>query len=542
MRPRSHTWLATGLVFGATLALHAPGATWGLPSAYGWAPDELIPETVLDGLAHGFAGGWTSKYPPFHQMLLGLFYLPVLWSRGLDAAQPVPGDVYARLFLIGRTLSLLMAAGAVALVYDCGRRLLDRRGALFAALLTATLLPFGFYAKLANLDVPYLFWALASLRFLLCAVERPRRRALLGFGVTAVLALATKDQAYGLYALCVPLLALDYARARRGGRHATSGLSGRDLLAAALAAALTFVLAFNLVFNWSGFVAHVGLITGAASEDFQLFPATLAGQVSLARQTAANLAFVFGPPALAVCLLGVGAVCVRRVTGGLAPLNLQRGRPDDRRLAWLLFPAVSYYATFVAVVLYSYDRFLLPVAVLLAFFGGRVLSEATAWPGWQGRLGRLVALVVVGYGAARCASLDALMLNDARYAAERFLRENVGGEERVAGIGTLPHLPRLDGLRWTTLPPSINTLAGRRPEWLVVNADLGRRAPEASGKARFYERLRRGELGYRRVYAERWQARFLFFDPGRLQAGAYGPVLSNLERVNPEIEIYRRRP
>lgn len=538
MRARSHFWPGALLLAGATLLLHAPGISWGLPSAYGWAPDELLPETILDVLAHGFSGGWTSKYPPFHQMLLGVLGLPVLWKHGLDAADPVPGDVYHTLFLIGRGLSLLMAAGVVVLVYDCGRRLLDRRGALFAALLTATLLPFGFYAKLANLDVPYLFWALVSLRFLLRAAERPRRRELVGFAVTAVLSVATKDQAYGLYALAPPLLALAYVRARRGA----SAFSRGDLLATALAAVVTFVLAFNLICDWPGFVAHARLITGPASEDFQLFPNTLAGQAALARQTAVNLSFVLGLPALAVCLLGVGSVIARRLTGGPAPLSLERGRPNDRLLALLLIPALSYYATFLAVVLYSYDRFLLPIAVLLTFFGGRVLSEATAWPGWQGRLGRVVALVVVGYGVARCVSLDALMRHDARYAAERFLGERVGRDERVAGIGALPHLPRLDGLRWTTLPPSINTLAGTRPEWLVINADLARRAPEGSGKARFYERLRRGELGYQQAYADRWRARFLFFDPERLQAGAYGPVLSNLERVNPEIQVFALRP
>jgi len=390
--------------------------------------------------------------------------------------------------------------------------------------------------------VPYLFWALVSLRFLLRAVERPRPRDLLGFAVAAVLAVATKDQAYGLYALGLPLLALAYLRRRAGASRGAGALTGRDLLAAALGATVTFVLAFNLVFNWSGFVAHVRLITGSASEDFRLFPATLAGHAALARQTAVNLAFVLGLPALAVCLLGAATAIARRLAGGRAPLDRERGRPDDRLLVLLLVPAVSYYATFLALVLYSYDRFLLPVAVLLTFFGGRVLSEATAWPGWQGRLGRVVALVVVVYGVARCASLDALMLNDARYAAERFLAERVGPDERVAGIGALPHLPRFDGLRWTTLPPSISTLAGTRPEWLVINADLGRRAPEGSGKARFYERLGRGELGYRQVYVQRWRARWLFFDPERLQAGAYGPVLSNLERVNPEIEVFTRRP
>lgn len=525
MRERLQRWTLPLLAAGVTLLLHAPGLGWGLPSQYGWAPDELVPEVILEGLAQGFGGGWTSKYPPFHQMLLGLLYLPVLRAHALGASSPIPGEVYHTLFVLGRGLSLLMAAGSVALVYVCGRRLLDERGACFAALLTATLLPFGYYAKLANLDVPYLFWALVSLALALRALERPGAFDLAACAVAAVLAVATKDQAYGLYVLALPWLLV--ARARRGT------LTPRQALVVVLSGAAVFALAFNLLFNWSGFVAHVRLIIGPASADFQLFPATAAGQWALARQAAVNLAFVLGLPALAVTLLGVGSALAGAVSTRGA------GRPE-RRLVALLVPAVSYYAAFVAVVLYSYDRFLLPVALLLTLFGGRVLSEATAWPGWQGRLGRLVTLVVLGYGAARCVSLDAMMLNDARYAAERYLRAEVVAGESVGGVGALPHLPRLDGLSWSVMPPSINTLAGTRPDWLVVNADLGRRAPEGSGKERFYERLRRGELGYRPVYSARWRARWLFFDSRLLRDGAYGPVLSNLERVNPEIVVFTR--
>lgn len=537
------TGSALAFVVGVGLLLHAPGITWGLPSQYGWAPDELQPEIVLEGLAHGFSGGWTYKYPPFHFMLLGLLYLPVLYAHGLGVGQPVPGDVYYALFLVGRASSLAMAAGGVALVYDCGRVLLGRRGALFAALLTASMLPFVFYAKLANLDVPYLFWALLSLRFALRALARPGARDLTGFGLTAVLAMATKDQAYGLYALGAPLLVVAWARRRAGAWRPAPlvrALFGREFLLAALAAGATFALAFNLLFNWEGFVAHVRIITGPASQDYRLFPPTLAGQIALAKYVAFHLAFVLGLPALAVCALGVGALLTRRPAPGASPPALEPGRPDDRRLTGLLVPALSYYVTFIAVVLYSYDRFLLPVGVLLSFFGGRILSEATSWPAWQGRLGRLVALLVVGYGVARGASLDALMRNDARYAAERWLGEHVEREHTVAGIGVLPRLPRLDGMNWSMLPPAAVALSGARPDWVVVNADVARGARAGTGKARFYEHLRRGELGYRLAHAERWRARWLLFDSERLHAGAYGPVLSNLEGVNPEIEIYRR--
>src|SRR6266498_3145445 len=42
---------------------------------------------------------------------------------------PLPPEAYHRLFLIGRGLSLLMAAGTLLLVYRCGREAGDRRAA-----------------------------------------------------------------------------------------------------------------------------------------------------------------------------------------------------------------------------------------------------------------------------------------------------------------------------------------------------------------------------------------------------------------------------
>jgi hypothetical protein len=537
---RERSWAGTGalLAAAATLLLHAPGLSWGLPSQYGWAPDELIPEVVLDGLAQGFSGGWASKYPPFHQALLGTLYRPVLWWHGLGPAQAVPGGAYHALFLIGRVVSLLMAAGVVALVYDCGRLLLDRRAAGFAALLTATMLPFGYYARLANLDVPYLFWALVSLRFALRALDRPGALDLAAFGVAGVLAIATKDQAYGLYALGAPLLVFARARRRAGAGGLVRELLGRDVALAALASGAAFVAAFRLVGNWEGFVEHVRIITGPASEDFQLFPATLAGQAALAWHSAAQLAFVLGPAAAAVCALGLACVGGRRLGLLAPPPSGATGRPAV--LLGLLAAALAYYATFVAVVLYSYDRFLLPVGVILSFFGGAALAEATARPGWPGRLGRLVALAIAAYGVARCASLGALMRNDTRYAAERWLGAHVEPGQHVAGVGPLPRLPRLDGMRWSQLPPSAAPLAEARPEWVVMNSDTARAMRPGGAKARFYEQLRSGALGYRQAYADRWRAPWLVFDPERLSRGAYGPVLSNLEVVNPGIEVYRR--
>ena len=166
--------LALGLLLTLSLGLNAWGIGWGLPSAAGWAPDELLPSAVLDAMSRGFTGGWHDKYPPLHYYVLATLYLPVLKAAGLSAGMPIPPDVYHRLFLIGRVVSLLMAAGTLWLVYRCGRELGDGAPACSRPAIVALMAPFVFYAKLANLDVPYLFWWALSLLFLLKALTGAR--------------------------------------------------------------------------------------------------------------------------------------------------------------------------------------------------------------------------------------------------------------------------------------------------------------------------------------------------------------------------------
>src|SRR5690349_1367405 len=76
----------------------------------------------------------------------------------------------------GRVLSLALSLGLLVLVYRCGRELGDAWAGVLAAALLALCVPFAYYAKMANLDVPYLFWFALSLLFFLRALRRAQPR------------------------------------------------------------------------------------------------------------------------------------------------------------------------------------------------------------------------------------------------------------------------------------------------------------------------------------------------------------------------------
>ncbi|HYU40591.1 MAG TPA: glycosyltransferase family 39 protein, partial [Vicinamibacteria bacterium] len=201
MTPRRALWL----VLAAALVLGAWGLRWGLPSEFGWAPDEVLPADVDGAVAQGFAHGWHSKYPPLHFALLAVASAPVRVAgraMGWDAAR-----VHDARMTAGRGLSLAMSLGLLIVVYRCGREVGDALAGVLAAALLLSSVPFVYYAKMANLDVPYLLWFALSLLFFLRALRRGRTADFGLFALAAAAAVATKDQAFALYVLTVPYLA-----------------------------------------------------------------------------------------------------------------------------------------------------------------------------------------------------------------------------------------------------------------------------------------------------------------------------------------------
>ena len=504
-------------------AIHAWPLDWGLPSAHGWAPDELTPAAVLEAVGQRFSNGWHSKYPPFHHVVLAAAYAPWL-SRAPDARREHV------LFRVGRLVSLILAAGIVVLVYLCGRELFDHLPALFAALVAGLSAPLAFYAKLANLDVPYVFWFTAALLAYLRLLQGHRLRHYIAMAACAAAAVATKDQAYGLFVVTAPFVVGALHRHRRATGAPQSlfaTLLDRRLVGAAATSMFGVIVLDNIWMNPGGFAAHVELIMGSASRDFRMFDRSAGGLAALSAATARAVLFTLGAPAAAAALAGVVLAAVRW--------------RENRRLLAVLVPALSYWLTFVAVVLYLYDRFVLPMAVVLALFAGKALAEAFA----RSRF-KLVPLagaaVVVATSALRAVSVDVLLARDSRYAVEDWLRQNAAPPAVVGAVGPSEYLPRLDDLQWRRLGPSIERLRRVDPDVVVVNADFARRAVVGGSDAELYTALAAGTAGYRLALAQPASSTLPFLDVAAFRGEDPARVHSNLDKVGPAILVYAREP
>lgn len=517
MSDRAYRLGRIALLVGAAI-LFLIGIGWGLPSWRGWAGDEIRPNQVAAGLHRAFSGGWHTKYPPLHFYVLALVQTPL---RALAGMGPVPArgvDLNSWLFVLSRLVSVAMALGAVAAIVEVGRSISGRRAGLLAGALVATGAPFVYFAKTANVEMPFLFWFALSLVYFVRLLDGHRLRDYLLFTTFAVFAITSKDQAYGLYTLSPLAVLPGLVRARR-----EEG-SPRGLLAALLDRRILAVLALGiglaaLIYNWpanlGGFLAHVRTLLGPQSEEAKAFANTPAGHFGNLVQNLLHLAFCMGWPAFAA-----GAA------GAIWAIARARGR-EGERLGAIALLGGSYYLTFLAPILFSRDRYVLPLALILALCAGRLLAAATAarTPA-RAILGRAAVAAVLGYGVLYALSVDRRMLHDARYEAEAFARNN-GGAKNALTLGRAKHAPRLPRSGWGGFP---GVLARRAPAVVAVNAtDLRTPAERAA-----FEKLLSGELGYFLAKRVQWRSRWDILDTR--------DTFSSLIFVNPEMALFRRDP
>ena len=491
-------------------ALFVAGIWWG--GIGGWQADAIDPESVRTALLRRFAGGWHDKYPPLHYYLMALLHLPTIAADRLGWLTVHSEAVQLALTVTGRLLSVLMAMVTVLAVAVLATRTTDPHHAWPAALLAGCFLPFAFYAKATNVDLPFVCWFAISLVFLVALIDRmnPRDASLLG--VTAAAAVGTKDQAYGLYLLPAAMLLWRFGRS----------LAGWKILAtAALAAALTLATIYNILFNPQGLPLHLEFIRGPASTGYRMFDTSAGGQWDLLRSSAGQLLSALGLGGALLILASIGSPYYTR---------------SRTAFVVLAAAAISYYASFIVYAGYVYDRFLLPVTCILAIFaaiGMRRLLDAGALP-------RVAGIALVAWIAARAAATDVLLIRDSRVVAERWLAGQVKKNESVAAVNQYGYIPRLYQFKRTWINPSIEYTLAINPDYVVVNREHTGRSAPGSEEETWIRWLESGRGPYREVF--RYKASLawtpLVLD-NRFSDRIQDPF-TNLDKANPEIVIFRR--
>ncbi len=524
---RDRRWLvAIALVAAGLMAL---GLGWGLPNLESWSSDDISPWVPLRAPKAWWAG-W-HKYPHLHPLLSLLLYAPLLlfWAatgrldlacvRGIDpGCFSEPYVQLSQLMRVSRALSVLMGVGTVLAVHRLALRVhRDRDAALGAAAVAAVTSLLVFYAHLGNLDVPVVFWLTLSLVFLQDAAERGARRDFVALGLATGCALGTKEGVIGAYVL--PGLALLAVHARRCAPGAgpaaalVAVLRDRRVWAGLAALLIVYGLATNPLLNPEGFVRHwQAWLPGQPR--MEGYHADFRGWPFFFRSLAVQVRDALGAP---LALLGAAGLL-------LSLPSPWRGLPA--------LAALSYVAFSLAPAGYVPPRLVLPVAVIAAVYGGAAIGWALQRRGAVRALAVALAALALGHGFLFSLQADGLLLRDARYAAEAWIRAHTQPGERLASFARPQDLPRVAWLGRTLEriepSPDRDPLGGRRPEWLLFSQLYW---PRFEGERRAaLERLVAGEGDYRVALdakggtpLDRW----------------LGP--RELPKVNPRIVILQRR-
>jgi hypothetical protein len=392
----------------------------------------------------------------------------------------------------------------------------SRRAGVFAAAAIALVPMFVFYAKTANPEVAYVFWFALSLAFYLRALDTLALRDVVVCFAAAAMAICTKDQAYALF-ISMPVVLMFRLRA----------VADRRLWIGGAAAALLFIAVQNIPLNAHGFISHVRDITGPG-RNYAMFEPTFGGQLRLAELTLDIDVRSWGWP-----------LFLASAAGFLIAIAGETTRAAAIRLGLV---AATYYVAFIALIRYDYDRYLLPIAVVQALFAGLAIDRLLG--GAATRQWRIVAAAAVfAYSTLYAATVDALMVNDSRYEAERWLADHAGRDRVVGHVFPLVVLPRMDDFNHADVS-SLEYLHRIEPEFFVVNADYARALTTDRPDAAVLAGLRDGTLGYRLAYRHRTPSPWPWLPgahPDLVGPRDEGPIVSFLRDINPTIEIYERR-
>jgi hypothetical protein len=441
-------------VLAATFALRVIGIGWGLPASDGWDNDGVAPRDFLAGLVQTFSPGHYYTYPPLHLALLAVVTAPVTIVALVHAPSLSVTDVVGEILKVpymtslsygARFVSLAMSLGLGWAIAKIAEELRGERAGLCAAAFVAVNAPLTYYAHTSNLDVPYLFWASLALLELVRAVVRREPRRLRRWAVLAAFAVGTKDQAYALFLVAVPVglwlwIAID-PWARRGAR----AVVREAAVAAAIGLGLLAVVD-AVPFNPLGFRERVRFLLGPASQGYAQYSDDWAGRWDVVRDEIAGF-HVFYPTALAlVALLGL-------------LLLVRDDRRDRARLIAGLLPllaAVSFTVAFNCVARRTDPRFAMPQAVLAAVYGGVGADALVFRPPWRPArwLASLVVAAAFAVALFGAADVDANLLLDPRYDAETWLRQHARPGDTIETYGLNVYMPRFPpGVRVTRVGP-----------------------------------------------------------------------------------------
>lgn len=536
------------VIFGLAVLIYAPGLLWGLPYATsevtirGWDVDSIAgigPLSELHNLLVEPRAGWYYAYPLFHYLVLGLAYAPYMAYLWLTGGLVSPSAIYpygfadpvqalAVLAFIGRSVSVLMGAGAVLGVYLAARTIWNRTTGILAAIAMMLCGPLVYYAHAGNLDVPVLFWlsmcVYAGARIIKLGLSV--RRAI-GFGILAAVAVATKDQAYGALVPAVGfLIVMHLADSRKRAGAPVS--PWRPPIAMVLAGIVSFAVANGIVFRPSRFINHVKFLlnfeqtfVNVVNFEGVVRAKTLGGYLLVIQDVTVALYQSLGPVLLLAAVAGLFATW------------------RTNRFVWFVTAMLlGYLVLVIAPIRHMHYRWAMMPALFLVLPAARLLALGLEASGARRMIAMAATIAGIGWLGAWALDMRYQVWKDARNPASEWLAQNARPGDKVGFFGSVGQLPRIPR---DVVPVAIESDSASRQlvtsgvRLVLVIPDYSSQGGDGIERSRYlpestYNELLNGSLGFARVAQ---------FRTGPLPVLGRS-LLGEIPWVNPPVQIFQR--
>lgn len=511
---------------------------WGVPTEQNWAVDALEPLSIL-------RGEWYQPYPPLHRYVLWVLFFPLQLLDQLGWIEIENSLLMASLLkLLGRALSVLMGVGIISNLYFISK---DLSKSELAALLTAAcalgIAPLVYYNKNLNVETPYIYWFSLALLFYIRALQKARPGDYLGFGISAAFSVCTKDQAYGLFLLpivCLMVEGFSNSKQRSPQKSLLGHLFNSQFCLLSLGGIIPFVFIHNILLDPASFLEHLDNLNTAGYQVLEAADRPQYGiteHLELFQRFWLDIQFNMGKPLFYASLL--------------ATVGCFLNRQKQRLAIYLAAPALSYYLFFISVVLYSRDRFVIPVCLILCLFIGWFWHDViTSSSKHQKKIVSAGALLVLAYSWLYANSINVLMLQDARYQTERWMKRQMPADSVVGHVGIITYHPRIS---FITQPEGVflgpkDLLSEEQLkdlDYVILSSGFSKqRFPSDSLEYQGFQKLENGEAGYKLVFSHQSTPLFNLLDIPQSSAKEFGNPrhkTGNLNKINPKISIYQRQ-
>lgn len=544
-----------------SLLLNLWGNWFGLPGS--WHPDELVSSAV--GMARD-----STLIPPIYlygslhyylvlAVIIPTYLISDLLSVSVDGQKTL-------VYLAARTLAALFGAGCVALTYCLARALFDRTTALLSAMFVTSAVGMVVAAHFATVDIPMVFWMLASYWMAARVLAGGSARDYLLAGAFSGLAAATK------YVGGISLLTLVVAHLLSGRRG-----QGKFLLLGIGAAAVAFALVNPALFFAScqyleGFIKDNAFNTTVGTDkdtvvlmsvlsrlfdSLGIFYSVLAASglfyvvvIAIYNRERRSIGFILLTLLFFWLLISnVHYVSTRHVLPMVPPLMIvaakmvadlirsSEGRRLGRACAYGLTGAALLYSalfTLAAEMKFTHDGRNLASAWLLQHVPPGTTIETTSYspiiPDEHFAVERRPMLRNLNFELTNFKKNAIYETLYPVYLAYKAVAESIGWCESRAEhyLGWYEKADARSSLEIQSFDPSVEGLEARGPDLLVVSSLYYDRfeRDSTSPDGRFFKRLFSGDTGYREIAEFRYRSS-PWLDP-------------KVEMMNPTIRIFQR--